>query len=820
MSREMIPWTKEEEEILKLNYPIKSREILLELLNGRTWRAIRGHSLGLGLTRSKEAVDNDRAKHLKEHLGVTSTWQLESVKSQSRKTNIERRGVEYPSQSAKVRDKVRETVQERYGVDNVFQSEEIKTKLTQTNIEKYGVPSPLQNEEIQGKVKSTNMERYGVENTFQLSDRVQQGMIRNHGNSCPLRVPEIKERQQQTNIREYGYITPAKNEEVRKEIKRVLNTDEVRERKYITMKKNGSFKSSDEELKFYEFLKEVDPNTEHHKLHPTLKHVIDFYMPGDDIWIQYDGNYWHGFLKENTGPQQENINKVMIRDQIQNENISNLIRFYSHDVVPAIKNGLIKGLIEDTISDKKEELKNNPPSCHQFRKKIKFYEEDINSLPFNTENLRASDFCLNKEGLTAEIISFIERYEWLGTIGVTPKWCFTARYKGFLGGVVLINEPSAYSRIMEGDPIKYEALIQRGASASWAPKNLGSRLIMFSCHWMVNNTEKRAFIGYADLNANERGIIYRACNFDYIGDNFGASELLRHPSIPRLFTSHSLRRTSVFKRWCKINNIPLEKSWFKQNGFKNLETIPPSIKRAWYDWGKKIVSESEKTKLQKKMKYVLILGRNKKETKNLKDTRTYEPMHYPLNVMNSNSPSTTPHPDWGKTRSRKSTIKDQLMIDSYGKKTVHEIAIELNESDRWVKRSIQKLSSQGKITRKNPPKLCSEMLSEENWNPQIKERAIHLRMNKLKSTKDICGTLKAEFNFEITTASLNFWLAKFNCPFPSKEDWLKKFLPPETVKSLLAKNYLRKDFVTYIKETHDVHISEDIISLYIRSIPT
>jgi hypothetical protein len=148
------------------------------------------------------------------------------------------------------------------------------------------------------------------------------------------------------------------------------------------------------------------------------------------------------------------------------------------------------------------------------------------------------------------------------------------------------------------------------------------------------------------------------------------------------------------------------------------------------------------------------------------------------------------------------------------------MAQELHESDRWVKRSIQRLSSQRKIIRKNPAKPYSELLSEENWNPQIKDRAIHLRMDKLKSTKEICEILKTEFNFEITTPSLNFWLTKFNCPFPSKEDWLKKFLPPEAVKNLLAKNYLRKDFVAYIKETYDVYINEDIISLYIRSIPT
>jgi hypothetical protein len=38
---------------------------------------------------------------------------------------------------------------------------------------------------------------------------------------------------------------------------------------------------------------------------------------------------------------------------------------------------------------------------------------------------------------------------------------------------------------------------------------------------MVKNTDKRVFSGYSDPKANEVGIIYQACNFEYLGNNFG-----------------------------------------------------------------------------------------------------------------------------------------------------------------------------------------------------------------------------------------------------------------------------------------------------------
>jgi hypothetical protein len=695
MERKIIPWTEEEDRVLKELYQNAAREVLIEKLN-RTWKAIRLRAMKFGKKRSPEIVKEDNMRFTKKAMldkyGVEYSTLLPSMKEKSKQTNIRKRGVEYPSQSKDVRDRVRETVREKYGVDNVFQAQEIKDKSEKTNIERYGVSNPNQNPEIRKKSEKTNIERYGVSNPFQLVDRVQEGMVKRYGEKTPLNVPEIYEKKCNTSIERYGVPFPAQNDEVKDKIKntniriygvstplksyRVKNKivkknldkygvtnpakneniknkiyqtcysrygiksflclEEVRKKgRELAIQRNSIGKSKGE-IAFKKYLILIDPKTEHHKKHPTVEHVIDFYLPSYDMWIQYDGDYWHGKdLRTNKDTRQYlKIQSTMTRDKVENEEIPNLIRFWASEVTSAINNDTIF----DLIIEKVEKKIGINPICHQFQKKLQWYSEDIKNLPFCTNEVKASYFFLQNEKMSEEISSFIERYEWLGTTGFNVKWCFTARYMGVLSGVVLISEPASYSTLLGTDTPKYEAIIQRGATVSWSPRNLGSRLILFSCHWMVNNTSKRLFIGYADSEANERGTIYRACNFDYIGNNFGDTYSYNHPEIQHSFSSRYLRRTSTFKVWCKKNNIELKHEWFKENQFKDLSKIPDEVKQKWYSWGKNIIEESNKTKLPRKSKYALLIGVNKTEKKDLMQMKAYTPLPYPKYALYDQPP--------------------------------------------------------------------------------------------------------------------------------------------------------------------------------------
>jgi hypothetical protein len=268
--------------------------------------------------------------------------------------------------------------------------------------------------------------------------------------------------------------------------------------------------------------------------------------------------------------------------------------------------------------------------CHQKIRRDQTLEEDFkNGAPKNAE---ITDFTFAHEKMASEHKKFIERYEWLGTVGRGTKWTFTARYKnGLLGGVVLISEPNAY---MKGFGKERESLIHRGACASWTPKNLGSKLVMFSCRWMVQNTTKRLFSAYSDPEAGEIGTIYQACNFDYLGSGWGSKTRLILPwgkeTTPQYFN-----QTATYKKACKELGITWLPNWSKPNGFKNLKEIPIDVKARIKEWSKSIIEQSLIRNCAPKGKYVLLLGKNKTEQKYLNKLKNWQTQNYPKRIKES-----------------------------------------------------------------------------------------------------------------------------------------------------------------------------------------
>jgi len=248
--------------------------------------------------------------------------------------------------------------------------------------------------------------------------------------------------------------------------------------------------------------------------------------------------------------------------------------------------------------------------AHQAVSKLLGADVDTGSY----ENL--SEYVFAKEMYSPELRRFIHKYEWMKTVGNVPKWCFTARARGTLVGVVMLNTPNSCSSEL---PRTLQCLIQRGASSPSAHKHTGSKLVSYAIRWMTANTSKRLFVGYADVRAGEVGVIYQACNFLYLGASFGAKEVLRHPKVKngKEFTKQYLGRTSVLRRFCQDNQIEMQKSWFLPSGFKNLKTIPPDVISKWRAWGKQTVVEAEKVSIPGKGKYAMVTGKTAKEKKNL-----------------------------------------------------------------------------------------------------------------------------------------------------------------------------------------------------------
>jgi hypothetical protein len=264
-----------------------------------------------------------------------------------------------------------------------------------------------------------------------------------------------------------------------------------------------------------------------------------------------------------------------------------------------------------------------PGKCHQRVIRENTREEDIAKLTpvlGDLSALKASMFDLAYERYTKEHRGFIRRYEWLGNPGVSIKWCFTARYKGELGGVVLLSEPY--------NPSATQALIARGACAGWTPKNVGSMLVMFACRQMAANTVKRSFVAYADEEANEVGQIYQACNFKFLG--WKEASYLENENGERK-SAQTFKRTSRMVPWLKKQGITLAPECFTAKGYLHWSAIPADIKASMRAH---IASEKAKctTKTRPRGKYLLLLGPNKQITKQMNEAFKDETFPYPRRV--------------------------------------------------------------------------------------------------------------------------------------------------------------------------------------------
>jgi hypothetical protein len=250
--------------------------------------------------------------------------------------------------------------------------------------------------------------------------------------------------------------------------------------------------------------------------------------------------------------------------------------------------------------------------CWQYKVKLDRLKEDLQQLPFDINNISINDIKFSyesKEFTYKEIKDFIERYEWLGKISLYPSHIFTARYKEIICGVVIMDVP--YS-----PTFNIERLISRGASASWAPHNLSSKLIMFSIKWMVSHTQFRQFSAYCDPEANELGTIYQACNFYYLGNKFGSKYKYITPEGNEV-SDRYFRNRSVYKRLAIDNGIEWNMNWQDRSSiiFKN---IPDDIELKLRELSNEYKKRSEKIEQPLKHKYIYVLGSNKGETKKLR----------------------------------------------------------------------------------------------------------------------------------------------------------------------------------------------------------
>jgi len=280
-----------------------------------------------------------------------------------------------------------------------------------------------------------------------------------------------------------------------------------------------------------------------------------------------------------------------------------------------------------------ERTKNyNKNHCWQYDIRVNNLEQDIKESgvdPLQISKLTVSDFYyknLTTEQDRKEATIFIERHEWLGKLSQYITHWFGAYYhdphqglmgKDILAGVIIMNVPNAFSKLLGENTKNIERLISRGACISWSPKNLASSFLMWAIGWMVKNTEYRLFTAYSDPTAKEIGTIYQACNFYYLGNEKGTKKVYVNPYTGKIVSDRFFRRRSAYKRYAKELAIVWDKTWSDSRGM-NWDNIPETVKTELKSYSKLKLSQAISFDVPSKHKYAYVLGANKTETKILR----------------------------------------------------------------------------------------------------------------------------------------------------------------------------------------------------------
>ena len=186
-----------------------------------------------------------------------------------------------------------------------------------------------------------------------------------------------------------------------------------------------------------------------------------------------------------------------------------------------------------------------------------------------------------------------------------------------MAGVIIMDMPNAFSKLLGEKTKKIERLISRGACISWSPKNLASALISYSIKWMVRNTDYRVFTAYSDPEAKELGTIYQACNFYYLGQNSGTSKQYKIEN-GRWVSDRYFRSRSVYKKTAILNGVVWNNNWV--NGDNVLwDMMDDGTAKKIKECSKNYQNSCEVRVVPKKHKYAYILGASKKETKELRN---------------------------------------------------------------------------------------------------------------------------------------------------------------------------------------------------------
>lgn len=216
--------------------------------------------------------------------------------------------------------------------------------------------------------------------------------------------------------------------------------------------------------------------------------------------------------------------------------------------------------------------------CWQYEVKMQTLQEDLSELHINPQDIQLYQLEFrhipseDQEGCK-HVRDFIERYEWLGKLPVWVTHRFAAFYGDIMVGAIVMSTPNRFSNLLGEEYKNREKLISRGATISFAPKNMASWIIMKSILWMVRNTDFVLFTAYADPKAKELGTVYQACNFYYLGNWFGDAISYVNCETGKSFGSSYFAQRSVIKKASILYGVDWKKDYVVLNAKGNKRII-------------------------------------------------------------------------------------------------------------------------------------------------------------------------------------------------------------------------------------------------------
>lgn len=118
------------------------------------------------------------------------------------------------------------------------------------------------------------------------------------------------------------------------------------------------------------------------------------------------------------------------------------------------------------------------------------------------------------------ISKFIEKWHYSGNVnGIISDYCFIMTYNYNIVGAAIFGRiamAGVWKKYCERETELLE--LRRLACVDKTKKNAESFLIGYSLRWLRDNTNVKLILSYADKSYGHTGIIYKATNFDFMGE--------------------------------------------------------------------------------------------------------------------------------------------------------------------------------------------------------------------------------------------------------------------------------------------------------------